>query len=1347
MSPPLHAVVLLDGTQLTQDSVLHTKVAGANGPFKQAFMSPEPKNIHREIDKCIRTEQHRFRRQLRKLNSPSGSSQQSAASSTKASQRAASSNDADASRLQKLLDDIRASQQRLEQRSKSVPATDYPDNLPIVMHRDKIVDTIRNHPVTIICGETGSGKTTQIPKMCLDAGLGRHGVIGHTQPRRIAARSVSERIASELGTDLGTAVGYKVRFSDKVSANTYIKLMTDGILLAEIRSDPWLNQYDTIIVDEAHERSLNIDFILGYLKGLLKRRRDLKIIVTSATIDPDTFSRHFNDAPVIIAQGRSYPVEVLYRSWQEDESDEREQPEVVFDACEELAVKGSGDILVFLAGERDIRETADYLAKAAVGSRLLRGVEVLPMLARLSAAEQSRIFAAHSGRRIVLATNVAETSLTVPGIRFVVDTGLARVSRYSVRSKVQRLPIEKVSQASANQRKGRCGREAPGVCIRLYEEDDFNQRPEFTQPEILRTNLASVILQMEVSKLGQVEDFPFVESPDRRMINDGYLLLYELGAVDDKRRLTKLGTMLARLPVDPRLARMLIEAKDEGSVNEVLSIVSALSVQDPRERPMAKQQAADELHKEFNHDKSDFMALLNLWEFCRVQSERLSSNQFRKMCRQRFLSYMRVREWRDIRRQLQQVLRDIGAVENTTEASYENIHRALLSGLLGNVAIKDDRNHYLGTRSRKVMLFPGSGVFGKGSKWIMSAEISETTRLYARGVAAIEPAWIESLGENLFKHSYSGASWQQKRAQVGAYRKSTLYGLVIVEKKRINYGPINPHESRDIFIRDALVEGNYNTQSGFYHHNLKLVDEVLTLEEKSRRRDILIEPEELYRFYDKIVPDGIYSGALFEKWRKEYEKEKPRGLWLNREYLLQDDEAVVSNIDFPDQLEFSGVVLPLKYHFKPGSQSDGVTLCVPASLLNRVSSAQCEWLVPGMLREKLVALIKSLPKQLRRNFVPAPDVADKAFKRLTSGSQQSLLESLATVLCQGTSITLSTEDWQPELLPAHLVMRYEVLDSDGVCIDQGRDLKSLQKRYVDQIEEDLASNTDNAYERSDLTDWNFGDLPDSVEIETRGVKMKGFPALVSEDNKIALRLFATQEAAGLEMPGGLRALYKKNLQKDVKYLLRNLPGIDVLCLRFAVFGKSEVLKHDIIDASVNMTFMASEQQPRTRELFLDIIERNRGELVNNANRICAVLERTMQAHRDVAKRMSGSVSLSWVEPVVDIKDQIANLIYPGFVTATPEQRLERLPIYFKAIGKRLDSLDREPDRDRRRRSELLPVWERIKQTRESSSVPSAEIAKIRWLFEELRVSVFAQELGTADKVSVPRIESMLAKFD
>ena len=1285
--------------------------------------------LQREIDSCMGCDQHRLRNRLKRLSSSSPNSDSSVSDGQKNTEA-----------LNKLRADIKTSATKKEARLKSLPQPQYPADLPIVAHREAIIESIAKNPVTIICGETGSGKTTQIPKMCLEAGLGINGLIGHTQPRRLAARSVSSRIASELQSEVGGTVGFKVRFSDQVSASSYIKLMTDGILLAEIQSDPWLNQYDTLIIDEAHERSLNIDFILGYLKRLLQRRRDLKVIITSATIDPETFSKHFNDAPIILAEGRSYPVEVRYRPWGEDEDDERDQPEAIFNACDELASIGPGDILVFLPGERDIREAADYVGKACSGSRLLRGVEVIPLLARLSASEQAKIFQPHGGRRIVLATNVAETSLTVPGIRYVVDTGMARVSRYSVRSKVQRLPIEKVSQASANQRKGRCGREAPGVCIRLYAEDDFDQRPEFTEPEILRTNLASVILQMEVSRLGRVEDFPFLQSPDGRLINDGYRLLLELGAVNDKKKLTKMGRQIARFPIDPRFARMLLAGKQENSLAEVLTIVSALSVQDPRERPMNKQQAADELHAEFNHEKSDFLSIVNMWEFCKVQSDRLSSNQFRKMCKQRFLSYMRVREWRDVRRQLQQSLKTIEAKENTTEASYDAVHRALLTGLLGNIAIKEDRNEYHSTRNRKIMLFPGSGLFGKGPKWIMSAEISETTRLYARCIAGIDPLWVESAGEELLKHSYSGASWQRKRAQVGAQRKSTLYGLVVIEKRRVNYGPVNPTESRQIFIREALVDGNYNTNATFYKHNLKLIDEVVTLEDKSRRKDILIEPEELYRFYDEIVPPGIYSGPLFEKWRDEFEKEAPRGLYLSKDYLVKDDDPGINQSDFPDQIEFAGLVLPLKYHFRPGATDDGVTLIVPASLLNRIDAKQCEWLVPGMLEDKVVAMIKSLPKQLRRNFVPVPDYAVQSIPIMKQNIQRSLTDALSDALRHLTGQKVVPSDWQKDQWPDHLQMRFEILDSNGKSIDEGRDLERLQARYLDQIEESLASNEGNSFERSDLHDWNFGDLPEWVEINTQGVQMKGYPALVDEGGTVGLRLFATEDAAHAAMHNGLRALYKKRLQKEVKYLLRNLPGIDVLCLRFAAFGKSDVLKHDIVDASIDMALVNDHPYPRTREQFNHLLDTHKNDLVTHANTICDVLSKALETHREVAKRMSGSVSLSWVEAVVDIKDQIAHLIYPGFVVNTPAERLRRLPVYLQAINKRLDSLDREPDRDRRRRSELLPVWERIKDLQTIAGVQA-----IRWLMEELRVSVFAQELGTADKVSVSRLEKLLEK--
>ena len=950
-------------------------------------------------------------------------------------------------------------------------------------------------------------------------------------------------------------------------------------------------------------------------------------------------------------------------------------------------------------------------------------------------------------RRIVLATNVAETSLTVPGIRYVVDSGDARISRYSVRSKVQRLPIEKVSQASANQRKGRCGREAPGICIRLYSEEDFDTRPEFTDPEIVRTNLASVILQMESMRIGHVEDFPFVEPPEARFINDGYRLLHELGAVEGKRKLTKLGRALARLPIDPRFARMLFAAKDEGAVEEVLTIVSALSVQDPRERPHEHQQAADELHAEFNDVQSDFSAILNLWQFLEVQQERLSNSQFRKMCQQRFLSWLRIREWRDVRRQLAEMLRGQKFTLGNPCSDYDRIHRALLTGLLGNIAVKNEKNEYLGTRSRKVHIFPGSGLFKSGPKWMMAAEMSETTRLYARTVAMIKPEWVESAAQHLLNYSYYGPNWHKKRGQVGAYQKSSLYGLEINPKKRVNYGPINPVESREIFLREGLVEGEVITKGGFLKHNLALVDEIRTLEEKSRRRDILVDPETLYRFYDAVVPEGIYSAPQFEAWRKEYEESYPRGLYFSREQLLQRDDAdSLSKADFPDSIEFAGIVLPLSYHFDPNADDDGVTLSVPVTLINRVQKERCEWLVPGLIEEKLTALIKSLPKALRRNFVPAPDVARDCAGRMHFG-EKSLLGEFAWQLRRIGGVDVPMDAWQLEALPAHLTMNYRLLDNDGRVIEQGRDLDLLQARFADRVEESLSQSSRNPFERDAITQWNFGDLPESVDIENAGVTMQGFPALQAmDDGSISLRLFASKEAAEEAMHFGLRALLKKVLADEVKYLRRKLPGIQQLCLRFAPFGSCEELTEDIINASIDQSFINGKVLPRTHDDFASRVRDGKPALVSTANGICETLADVFERYRKVSKRMSGAVALTWIEPAQDIQEQIAALIFKGFVSETPARWLARFPAYFEAIDKRLDAIDQAPDKDRRRRAEFLPLWKKFADmpvAREHVSDYAHQLEEARWLIEELRVSLFAQSVGTPEKVSVKRLENRL----
>ena len=1285
-------------------------------------------DLHREVDKCMLVDQHRLRRQIKSLVASSEDGQEQL------------------TRWQGL---VQASQARRTARKDITPVPEWPE-LPIVEHREAIKTALQANQVVIVCGETGSGKTTQLPKMCLELGRGQAGYIGHTQPRRIAARSVASRLAEELKTKVGDIVGFKIRFSDQVSDASLIKLMTDGILLAEIQKDPFLTQYDTIIIDEAHERSLNIDFLLGYLKQLLPRRRDLKVVITSATIDPERFARHFENAPIILAQGRTYPVELRYRPIDED-SESLEDTELslaVVEACESLLQEHKHDVLVFMTGERDIREQVDVFHRHASTSRWLRGVEIIPLYSRLSNADQNRVFHNHSKPRIIISTNVAETSLTVPGIRSVVDTGYARISRYSVRSKVQRLPIERISQASANQRMGRCGRLAPGICVRLYSEEDFDSRPEFTEPEILRTNLSSVILQMATLNLGAIDQFPFIEPPDSKFINDGYRNLQELNALDVSRKLTALGRRLARLPVDPRLARMLMASADEGAVNEVLTIVSALSVQDPRERPFEKRAAADERHAEFSHESSDFMAWLNLWVFVTVQKKQLSNSQFRKMCKQRFLSPMRVQEWMEVRKQLATLCKELKLPLNSTEAGYDNIHRALLTGLLGNIAMKADKHDYLATRNRHLKIFPGSGLFKKGPKWIMAAEIAETSQLFARQVASVDVDWVERLAEHLLKRSYRDAHWQKRSGTVGAWEQSTLYGLVINPKKRVNYSPINPKECREIFIRDALVSGVLQTKGDFHRHNLALIDEVTTLEDKSRRRDIVVDAEELVRFYDAVIPEDINTAKSFETFREAYEVEHPRGLYYTREQLLRDEEINVSERDYPNQLDLGGMVLPLRYHFAPGEVDDGVTLICPVDVLNRVPAHLPDWLVPGMLEEKVALLIKGLPKALRRNFVPAPDFAHAVVSSIEHGDGL-LTQQLSNHLARMTGVSVASTEWDNSGLPDHLLMRFEVIDNDGQVVDNGRNLVALQETWLDHVEESLLKFSDNSIEQEQVTDWNFGDLPESVDIEKAGITMQGYPALQATSEGIALKLFATPGAAVQSMPSGLRALYRQTLKEEIRYLQRKLPSINVLCLRFAPFGTKKQLIDDIIEAAIDHVFVQDKPVLRTRDAWLASLDSGRASLVPVAGDICQILERIFEAHRQVAKRIDGSVSLSWIEAVKDIREQISALLFVGFVTATGLPRLSRLPVYFEGINRRLLAIDNAPDKDRRRRSEFSPVWldfQALPPERADDPEFHALWLEIRWAFEELRISLFAQELGTKEKVSVSRLENRVLEL-
>ncbi|HEX5513689.1 MAG TPA: ATP-dependent RNA helicase HrpA, partial [Gammaproteobacteria bacterium] len=1045
---------------------------------------------------------------------------------------------------QALAQALAASTARVEQRQAALPKPDYPPELPVSQRREELLEAIARHQVVIVCGATGSGKSTQLPKLCLELGRGVRGMIAHTQPRRIAARTLAARISEELHDQLGGTVGYKVRFTDQVSPRSYIKLLTDGMLLAEVQGDRQLEAYDTIIIDEAHERSLNIDFLLGYLKQLLPRRPDLKVIITSATIDPERFARHFDGAPVIEVSGRSYPVETRYRPLVEEDGDERDQRAAILAAVDELIAEGPGDVLVFLSGEREIRETAEALRK-----HHLKGAEILPLYARLSTQEQQRVFNPGGQRRIVLATNVAETSVTVPGIRYVIDTGLARISRYSYRTKVQRLPIEPISQASADQRAGRCGRLGPGVCIRLYAEEDYAGRPAFTDPEILRTNLAAVILQMLAMRLGEVEDFPFIDSPDRRFINDGYKLLHELGAVDAARNLTDLGRRLARLPIDPRIGRILLQAGREGCVAEALVIAAVLSIQDPRERPLDAQQAADEAQQSFRDQRSDFVGYLNLWRTYREQARHLSSRKLTEWCRGQFLSPARMREWVDIHRQLSELAAGLELRANDQPAEYPQLHRALLSGFLSNIALRGEASEYTGARGIKLHIFPGSGVFKTRPKWLMAAELVETARLYARDVADVRPEWIEALAGHLVSRSYLEPHWEARAGQVAAFENVSLYGLLLTARRKVNFGPIDPVLAREIFLRDGLVRQGVRTRGAFLAHNRRLIAEIETLEAKTRRRDVLVDEEALYAFYDQRVPAEVYSTASFERWREKIEREQPRLLFMSRDDLMQRSAQEVTADDFPARFQVQGMALPLEYHFEPGHAFDGVTAVVPLAALNQLTPAPFDWLVPGLRQEKAAALIRALPKALRRHFVPAPDFAKAVLQAAVPG-EGSLQEAMRRELKRMTAIEVPIDAWDLVELPAHLVMHFRVVDDKGRTVASGSDLAALQGELGERAAEELGQASVDGWERADVRRWDFGELPESVELKLRGVTIRAYPALLDAGDHVQLKLLDAPAEAQAATKAGVRRLFLLEQAQQVKYLRRNLPKLDLMCLHF-----------------------------------------------------------------------------------------------------------------------------------------------------------------------------------------------------
>ncbi|MFM0071955.1 ATP-dependent RNA helicase HrpA [Paraburkholderia sediminicola] len=1307
-----------------------------------------------------------------------------------------------------------------------IPPITFPEALPVSGRREEIARAIAQNQVVIVCGETGSGKTTQLPKICLELGrglgAGGTGLIGHTQPRRIAASATGRRIAEELGTPFGEVVGYKVRFTDNLSPGASVKLMTDGILLAETQTDPLLKAYDTLIIDEAHERSLNIDFLLGYLKEILVKRPDLKLIVTSATIDADRFARHFGrddkPAPVIEVSGRLYPVEVRYRPVAEDSPAvkaaegsspsfrERERPktqretdrdlmEAIVDAVDELCREGPGDVLVFLPGEREIRDAAEALRKHHPPH-----TEILPLFARLSAAEQERVFRTSNARRIVLATNVAETSLTVPGIRYVVDTGLARVKRYSYRNKVEQLQVESISQAAANQRAGRCGRVADGICIRLYEESDYQGRVRFTDPEILRSSLASVILRMKSLHLTAIETFPFIEPPPGRAIADGYQLLNELGAVDDDNQLTPLGRELARLPLDPRVGRMILAARDQQALKEVLIIASALSVQDPRDRPIEAQEQADQAHRRFADERSEFLQWLKIWNwFEEAIAHKKSNRQLQDECRKNFLSQLRLREWRDVHSQLLTVVREHGWRLNEAEATFEQIHLALLTGLLGNIGLKaDDEPYFLGARSIKFYLWPGSALVKKAGKWVMAAELVETSRLYARCIAKIEPEWIEKIGEHLLKKSLSEPHWEKRAAQVSAFERAVLYGLPIYHRRRVSFGKQDPARARELFIRGALVEGEFDTKLAFFAHNRKLLADIEQLEHKSRRQDVLVDDELIFGFYDQALPKGIYTGASFERWyRDEVKKsgqpeDKLRLLYLSRDDLMRHEAAGVTTDLFPKRMTMAGVEMSLTYHFEPGSPRDGVTLAVPLYALNQVDARRCEWLVPGMLKEKTQLLLKSLPQKLRRHCVPLPEFA-AGFVERHSGPRfgaGGLLETLIADVREQTQVAMKQSDFKLETLTPHLFMNFKVVDEHGRQLAMGRNMSQLRAELGGQAQQHFqkiasgaagvaladagggggvaasaqasgaagaangaasrgkgtaasgpqTASQDGAagtalYEK--LTTWNFGKLPELLEIRRGGQTLFGYPALVDRGTHCDVEVFDSPDEAARIHRAGLRRLFALQLKEPIKYLEKNLPGLREMAMQFMPRGTQEELRDQLIDTALDRACL-QDPLPADDVSFHTRRDEGRSRLTLLAQEIARLVGQILSEYATVTKKLVQAKTFTAAH--ADMQNQLDGLIGKRFVVDTPYAQLTHFPRYLKGIALRIDKLKADSARDARQFAEFQPLLQNYQRAlAQRGGVLDTRLSEFRWLLEELRISLFAQELRTPMPVSVKRL--------
>lgn len=1288
---------------------------------------------------------------------------------------------------------LHTSQKKYQQRLTALPKPEYPLELPVSGRKDEISAAILKNQVVIVCGETGSGKTTQLPKICLELGRGVSGLIGHTQPRRIAARSVASRIAQELNSPLGEVVGYKVRFNDKLSESSYVKLMTDGILLAETQGDKFLNAYDTIIIDEAHERSLNIDFLLGYLKQLLPKRPDLKIIVTSATIDADRFSEHFNGAPVIEVSGRTYPVEIRYRPlgaagfraremaeaenvqfdledetdfstenissgnilgiarkaktearWLEEDDEEEAIEEAILDAADDLLRQGDGDILVFLPGEREIRDVTEHLRKYQGRSAKLKHIEVLPLFARLSIEDQQKIFKSHSSRRIVLATNVAETSLTVPGIKYVIDAGLARVNRYSTRAKVEQLQIEKISQAAAKQRAGRCGRVSNGICVRLYSEQDFDGRPEFTEPEILRSSLAAVILRMAALRLGDVTEFPFIEAPSSRLIADGYLLLQELGAVDARRQITETGLQLAKLPLDPRVGRMILAAKREHCLREILIIASVLSIQDPRERPMDKREAADNAHAKFAGEGSDFMSYLKLWDFFDSALKTKKSNKdLLNQCHSNFLSFLRLKEWRELHGQLLDIVSEMEFKLNEKEANFEQIHKALLAGLLGNIGFKDGESEsYAGARGIRFFVAPGSTLKKQRPKWVIAAELVDTSKLYARCVAKIEPDWIEPLAHGLTESNYSDPRWDRKMGMVNAWERVSLYGLTIIPKRRVHYGPIDPKESREIFIREALANGEFDTRAAFFTANERLIAEVEELEHKARRQDVLVDEHQLFTFYDAKIPADIYNAASFEKWREEAEKSNPKLLYLTRDDLMRHGADAITAVQFPEKITLDGVDVTLKYRFEPGHVLDGVTATIPLALLNQLNPVQTEWLVPGMLREKLTYLIKALPKTFRRVCVPVPEFVTGFLEKNKVG-EGAIKPTLATYIQHETTLKISAEDWTDEI-PAHLLMSFSVIDDAGRELAMGRDWNALKKQLGSAAQLTFR-NASPDIEKTGLKQWDFGDLPQTLSFERDGLKVTGYPALEDDIDTVSVKLFDTEREAEQSHRKGVCRLMRFELKEQMKQLEKSLPNFNQYALVLRNVMSPDDLRDDMITAIADRAFIGEDDLPRTNADFMKLKQRARTRLPAVTEAVARQAQAIATEYQLLTQKQS-QMAATVNRLKRDLEQQVSLLVYKGCFSQTPWEYLQNIPRYLKALRLRIEKHPSNPERDGKNAGSVGLIWQKwqdkINALNQAHLDIPQQVLDFRWLIEELRVSLFAQELKTPFPVSIKRLEKI-----